>query len=82
MSKEGETRDEVFGFIIRYKIAHQGNTPSLEEISDGCGLSGKSHAKHHVDNLEDDGRITRTGRNIEVPGAVWMIPNAREIERE
>lgn len=76
MSKEGETRETVYEFFVRYKTARQGNTPSLEEISDGCGLSGKSHAKHHVDALIDAGRITRTGasgRNIEIPGAVWEL---------
>lgn len=71
MSKEGETRAAVFYFIIAYKRAHQGNTPSLETISAGCGLSGRSHTKHHVDALVDEGRMTRQDRNIEIPRARW-----------
>lgn len=75
------TQDTVLKFIKDYKAIHQGNTPTLREISDGCQLSSQGHALYHVEHLEKASRITRTGasgRNIEIPGAVWELRGERE----
>ena len=66
-----DTREAIFDFIIQYKFLHQGNTPTIHQIMDGCDLSTTSLVVFHLNKLADAGRITRDGREITVPGARW-----------
>jgi SOS-response transcriptional repressor LexA len=71
------TRDRIFDFLVRYKQAHDGNSPSLREIADACHIV-LSGAHYHLTRLEMDGRIHIEGqrsRTIEIVGGAWQPPD-------
>ena len=70
------TRDQVFDFLVRYKLAHDGNSPSLREIADACNIV-LSGAHYHLTRLQLDNRIRLGGKSrmIEVVGAEWHPPD-------
>ena len=68
------TVDRVFEFIVRYKKIHDGNSPTIREIGDMCGISSTSVVSFHLDMLVKDGLIRRDDlltRSIEVVGGKW-----------
>jgi len=68
-------RELVFAFIVNYKRAHDGLSPSIQEIAEGCRLS-ESTVKYHLLMLERDDRIRIVGRRaIEVTGGIWDLPD-------
>jgi len=75
--KRGEiTRQKIFDFIVEYKRGHDGNSPSLRDISDAVGIV-KSTIWIHLRTMEKENKI-RLGkvgqsRYIEVVGAVWAF---------
>ena len=65
--------NEVLKFVIRYKAAHNGNSPSYKEIMDGCDIKSKSHAKWLLDRLESAGALEHDGvRGISVSNSRWI----------
>ncbi len=71
------TRNRVFDFICTFKAAHDGNSPSIRDITHACHLA-KSTVDYHLRLLELEGRIAwnvRQRRAIEVTGAVWLPPD-------
>jgi SOS-response transcriptional repressor LexA len=71
------TRDRIFDFLVRYKRAHDGNSPSLREIADACHIV-LSGVHYHLTHLEKEGRIRIEGqrsRTIEIVGAAWQPPD-------
>lgn len=72
--------EAVFEFIIAFKKSHDGNSPTVREIAEGCGISSTSVVTYYLGRLEEEGRITRpdlgTACSIEVPGGRWMLENA------
>ena len=71
--------DHVFDFIVGYKMSHDGNSPSIREVGEPCGISSTSMVKIAILKLVGDGRLTETSsphrsRCIEVVGGVWMPP--------
>jgi SOS-response transcriptional repressor LexA len=66
----------VLAFIVAYKSAHDGNSPSVREIGEAVGISSSSVVTHILGNLERAGAITRTGeaaRAIVVTGGQWSM---------
>ncbi len=69
-------RDQIFDFVVRYKEAHNGNSPSLREIAEACSIV-ISGVHYHLARLEMENRIRRRGkysRTIEIVGTAWQPP--------
>ncbi len=67
-------RRAVFEFIVAYKIAHDGNSPSMREIGQQFGISSLSMVDYILDDLVDQGKIRRDGtRGIYVTGGQWNL---------
>lgn len=71
-------------FITGYLQAHDGVSPTLDEISHGIGLGRRSSAARLLDCLEERGRIRRLPRRqqaIEVlaPVAVPYAPDGAPL---
>ena len=76
------TREKAYAFIVRYKQAHDGCPPTLDEIAAACGVSQRA-IRRHVKRLEAEGLITidrNHNSRIGVVGALWLGPNAPELE--
>lgn len=72
----GDRTDLVFAFIIQWKLEHDGNSPTLREIMEGCNIGSTSTATYHRDKLVRARMIRligkkRDGRRIEVIGGKW-----------
>lgn len=76
--RPGRRALDVLTFVVKFKTAHCGDSPSLEEIAAGVGVASKSTVLVHLAALERHGLITRAGgrdaRRIGIPGAVWTPP--------
>lgn len=71
------TAAAIYAYILTYKAAHDGNSPSIRDMMDGLGISSTSVVAHHLRYLSDAGRIHMpygTTRNIQVPGGRWVAP--------
>lgn len=77
--RDEEIIGQVLTYIIDYKTAADGNSPSLDDIAQGCELSSKSLANYYLFILESQGRITimknaqgnNLARSICIPGGKW-----------
>lgn len=68
------TRRKIYRYIVDYKLAHNGVSPTIKEIAEACFVS-ISTVKYHLLILERDGWILVTGRRaIEIPGSSWDLP--------
>lgn len=68
----------VLSAIIRYKIKHDGNSPTLRDLMRMVGISSTSVISHHLRRLELAGKIERgvsSARDIVIPGAKWIPPD-------
>lgn len=64
-----KTMQKIFDYIILFKKAHNGNSPTLREIMDGCYVGSTSVVHYHLTQLESKGMIMRKSgmaRMIEV----------------
>lgn len=76
----GENREAVFEFLIRYKSQHDGNTPATREIAEACCLS-ISAVNYHLTwlELEDRIRLSRDGRrSVEIIGGSWELTGPQD----
>ena len=67
----------LYRYIVDYKRAHDGNSPTLREIVDAGLASSTSVADYRLAALEEAGLIRRPcsgARTIEVVGATWSPP--------
>lgn len=74
-----DIRNAMLAFIIRYKRAHDGNSPTYREIMRAVGINSTSVVAYHLDHLEAAGLIERpqevgNSRVIEVVGGQWIHP--------
>jgi SOS-response transcriptional repressor LexA len=72
-------RQRVYGFIIKYKVDHDGVSPSVSEIGRSCGISSTSITRYTLDCLERLGMIkceygSGKSRMIRVVGGRWIPP--------
>lgn len=82
--RDRTTTQEILNFIVRYKLANDGISPTLQEIADQCdAVSHKSVVKYHLDALVDAGYIEKEHynyRTIKVIGAEWTPPIWYEVQ--
>lgn len=69
-----ESQRAILAFIIEYKQAHDGISPSIAEIAEGVFLS-TAGVKYHLRLMHAYGTIKVLGRrSITVPGGRWLPP--------
>jgi SOS-response transcriptional repressor LexA len=73
--------EKVYEFIVKFKGGHDGNSPTIREIGDACGISSTSVVVYWLIRLEDQGLIRRPeppignryACKIEVVGGEWVL---------
>lgn len=80
-----ETREKLFKFIVAYKVAHDGNSPTYREMMAATGLTTTSMVAYHLEKMELAGLIERpqqvgNSRVIEVVGGEWKYDRRPETE--
>lgn len=80
-------RDKIFDFIVQFKREHDGNSPSIREIMDACGLHSTSYVASTLDKLVADGRLMigrhkNDFRMIFVIGGAWEIVQNPEAQNQ
>ncbi len=71
VNSEEHTRDRIFDYIVRYKRAHDGLSPSAKYLAEVCYVA-TSTVRYHLYRLEGEGRIRLVkGGGIEVIGGRW-----------
>lgn len=69
--------NDVYRFIVRYKTAHAGNSPTFDEIMAGCEISSKSVVFQILSDLQDQSILKYDGvRNIDIPNSKWTVEEA------
>ena len=76
-----EPVERTYDFIAAYKGGHDGNSPTLREIMDGCRISSTSVVFYYLKKLEERGLIRRPepefgnryASKIEVVGGKWRL---------
>lgn len=70
-------KDEILRYIIEYKMANDGNSPTHRQIMEACGITNPSTTFYILERLEKDGKISFTGygdaRGIKVTGGQWSM---------
>ena len=67
------TKYEIYTYIIAYKQANDGLSPSYRDIM-AQGVGSTSTVARHLKKLEADGKITVSGvRGIKVTGGEWRM---------
>ncbi len=83
---ENKKAEAVFNFIVQFKRDHDGNSPSIREIQQGCRISSTSMVEFYLDCLVDDGRISMAdhfkSRMISVTGGEWNLNVERAVIHE
>jgi len=78
MSELHLTRDRVYAFIVAYKQAHDGNSPTYRQILKACNISSTSVVEYHIRHLIADNRLRKVNRSFEIIGAHWLAPELCE----
>ena len=73
MPKIKHSRKDVLDYIIGYKIAHDGNSPTIREIMYACGIASTSNTSYILRDLQEAGKviILPRSRGIKVAGGQW-----------
>ena len=83
--------DQIYDFIVGFKKAHNGNSPTFRQIGDAVGVRSSSMVNTYLDRMVTRGMIERKGsiRMIEIPGSRWFPPphtitkiTAKELEKQ
>lgn len=78
--------DMMFRLIVEYKRRFDGISPSIRELTIGCGLSSTSMGEFYLKKLEEQQKIKRmpgVSRGIMVVGGEWrhiLSPNGGRSE--
>lgn len=70
---------QIYNFIVEFKSANDGNTPTYRQIADACGVSSTSMVSSYLFEMEKVGMIERKRQGngmakIVIPGARWLAP--------
>ena len=70
-------RQAIYDFIVSFKMAHDGNGPTMRQVAEAIpNPYGKppstSVISFHLKKLEEDGRIVRGEGGIEIVGGRWV----------
>lgn len=68
----------MYEFIVAYKRAHDGNSPSYPTLVQGLGYTTNSAVRLQLDRLVKQGRIAIIDHKIHVVGGKWDISDASE----
>lgn len=67
----------IFRFVVEYKRAHGGDSPSRRQIQTALDISSLSGVAYHLELLADAGLVTLSGhgmsRSIDVTGGRWVF---------
>lgn len=78
-----ERQRTILAFIVAYKEATQGHSPTIREIGRATDISSTSIVNYNLNQLEARGYIERTGncvaRDIRIPGARWIAPGEPDV---
>ena len=79
MPKIRYSRQAILDYIVWYKTANDGNSPTIREIMSGCGIGSTSIVSYILRDLQDEGklRVINGSRGIMVTGGHWTY---KEIE--
>ena len=66
----------IYDFIVSFKANHDGNSPTIRQIGEDCGVSSTSMVSRYLDGMVKLGLIKRIGkfRMLSIPGARWIAP--------
>jgi len=71
--------EAIYQFIVDYKCSHDGNSPTIREIANGCGIPSTSHIGYVLTALQFEGKLkappAKKARSIEVVGGQWIPPS-------
>lgn len=67
------TCDEVYDWIVSWKLKHQGNGPRYKDMIEGLSLASNSHAHYFRTRLAELGRIVYRDGHIYIPNARLVI---------
>ena len=75
MPKIKYSREEVLNYIIAYKTANDGNSPTMREIMRACRVSSTSLVSYILRDLQDAKkiRVVDGSRGIMVTGGSWKV---------
>lgn len=87
-AKPVPAREKVLAFIIGYKRAHDGNSPTIREIMTDCKISSTSMVFFYLNQLTNLGMIrrpepeigTRNSAAIEVTGGKWVFSGGEHVD--
>jgi hypothetical protein len=65
--------EEIFDYVVKYKVANDGLSPSVREVVAEFGMSSTSVGMHYLKLLEKAGRIVRGKRGVKVVGGAWTL---------
>ena len=69
---------DMYGFIVEHKQTHDGNSPSIRESADHCGIGSTNTVLLRLRKLQKDGLIELAGRGqsrmITIVGGTWLPP--------
>lgn len=66
-----EREKELFGFLVRYKEAHGGNSPTHKEMVRGVGWKSTGDTHKYLRRLAAKGVITTKRHSIHIVGEHW-----------
>jgi hypothetical protein len=73
--------DSVLAYLIQYKLANDGNSPTIREICDSCDIPSTSVGLNVLHRMQKAGLITLDERNvnrkIQIVGGRWVYDGAR-----
>ena len=79
--KRFERLEDVYQYIVNYKIQCDGVSPTIRQICNGANVSSTCVVRTHLEKLKNDGRITYilgdkgTVNGYAVTGGQWKSPN-------
>ena len=78
MPKIRYSRQDVMDYVVKYKTANDGNSPTIREIMSGCGIGSTSIVSYILRDLQDEGklRVVDGSRGIMVTGGHWEMKDA------
>lgn len=78
-SRANGYRAKIYRAILDYCAEHGGNTPTIRELCQVCGISSTSVVNHHIQRLIDEGLLDWIDRKLVVIGGVWIPPGAQDL---
>jgi SOS-response transcriptional repressor LexA len=70
------SNEDIYNFIVEFKKANDGNSPSLRNICDALGINSTSLVQNRLFELEEEGKIVCNAtipRFINVVGGKWAF---------